>query len=99
MIETAEATAQADKRIAFHVPLSLLMRVLFSLVVLVVLERSKGEPLTLVLQYRPFKETASRPFMTNPAPTKTIHTSALMSGCFLEALHCYKDTNDGCWAS
>ncbi|NBQ50873.1 MAG: hypothetical protein EBU35_09590 [Marivivens sp.] len=52
-------------------------------------------PLALVLQYRPFKETASGPFMTDPALTKTIHFCADEWMLLLEALHCYKDTNDG----
>ena len=52
-------------------------------------------PLTLVLQYRSFTETASGPFMTDPAPTKTIHFCADEWMLLLEALHVYKDTNDG----
>ena len=52
-------------------------------------------PLTLVLQYRPFKETASNPFMPGQEPTKTIHFCADEWMLLLEALHVYKDTNDG----
>ena len=33
--------------------------------------------------------------MTDPAPTKTIHFCPDEWALLLEALHCYKDTNDG----
>ncbi len=33
--------------------------------------------------------------MTDPAPTKTIHFCSDEWMLLLEALHCYKDTNDG----
>jgi hypothetical protein len=33
--------------------------------------------------------------MADPAPTKTIHFCPDEWALILEALHCYKDTNDG----
>ena len=33
--------------------------------------------------------------MADPAPTKTIHFCPDEWALLLEALHCYKDTNDG----
>jgi hypothetical protein len=49
----------------------------------------------LIESYRRFKGTASNPFMADPAPTKTIHFCADEWMLLLEALHVYKDTNDG----
>ena len=57
------------------------------------MERSKLGLTPLVESYRinPFK--ATKPFMTQP--TKTIHFCPDEWALILEALHVYKDTNDG----
>jgi hypothetical protein len=59
------------------------------------MERSKLGLTPLIESYRRFKGTASNPFMADPAPTKTIHFCPDEWALILEALHCYKDTNDG----
>ena len=46
-----------------------------------------------ILQNNPTNR--KRPFMTDSAPTKTIHFCADEWMLLLEALHSYKDTNDG----
>ena len=52
-------------------------------------------PLTLVLQYRPFTETASGLFMTDPAPTKTIHFCPDELDLLILAVRAFKSTPEG----
>ena len=63
------------------------------------LERSKGHPLDSRLTIQAIQGNRKPPFMTDSAPTKTIHFCADEWMLLLEALHCFKDTPDGMRAS
>ena len=62
---------------------------------LMTLERSRVDSPDSCLTIQTIQENRKRPFMTDSAPTKTIHFCADEWMLLLEALHCYKDTNDG----
>ena len=49
----------------------------------------------LLKSYKNKSLASTAPFMTDPLPTKTIHFCPDEWALILEALHSYKETNDG----